>query len=142
MVREGKTRTFTCECGAVVHTFRLTGRLPVKCEDCDWSATTWQRERSEAAMRAAIVELADRVDDLEDLIESATAEAERTRARRFGTPDRRAVRRAVMAVAHARGARATADALLDLAAVAKAWAAVILSTSPRGLAADAEDLAA
>lgn len=128
MVREGRTRRFVCQgCGAEAQMAVTAGnmsRLAAKCEACCPTSQTWVRERAERPLRAAVLELAQRVQELEELLDVEAGGA--GRAVRFGEPGRPALRRAIVRVANAQGASATTEALLDLAAVATAWAARIV----------------
>lgn len=135
MVREAKARPFVCQgCGAeaaMAVTAGAMSRLPVKCEACQPSSPTWRRERAERPLRAAVLELHQRVQELEALIAAGIGgDGSLARARRFGEPGRPALRRAITRVAHATGARGTADALLDVAVVAHTWAATLHHTYP------------
>lgn len=131
LVRSQRARTFTCRsCGEqalILVTASALGRLPAQCETCEPKGTTWRRERAERPLRAAIVALSDRVAELEALIDADSDVS--GRARRFGEPGRMALRRAVVLVAKAEGAKGTGEALLNLAAVALAWARVLLGPS-------------
>lgn len=123
LVREGRTRLFICGgCNRDVHTVRLTGKLPEKCEDCDPAAPAWKRERAERPLRATILALDERVRDLEEMLATVGGDASEGRVARCGPVGRQALQRAIRLVAYAKGSKDTADALLTLAAIAQAWA--------------------
>jgi hypothetical protein len=130
MVREARTRTLTCEvCNVEFETYRLTGRPMSKCEGCDPQGPGWIRDRTERHMRATIAYLDAKVSARDQVIDALSGGSGMgRRAHRFGAPSVDALKRAIRAVANARGASGTADALLTLAAVAQGWAAVLTST--------------
>lgn len=133
LVRAARTRPFTCKsCGIESQMLvPLAGmsRMVVACETCAPGSQTWVRERAERPLRAAIVHLDARVRELEDVVsafDGVPAIGSAARHRRFGPAGKTALGRAVRCVAHAQGTSATGEALLDVAAVARDWAAILL----------------
>jgi hypothetical protein len=128
-VRAGRTRTFVCRnCGRGQRTFRLTGRAPRICGECDPHTHAWQRELAERALRETIRVLADRVDELEGESVERALEGGDDMARlivaardALGEPDRYAVGRAVRMLAAAAGLAETRARLRLLAGAALGW---------------------
>jgi hypothetical protein len=116
-VRRDRTRTFVCRnCGRGQWTFRLTGRAPRICGECDPHTHAWQRELAERALRETIRVLADRVDELEGESVERALEGGDDMARlivaardALGEPDRYAVGRAVRMLAAAAGLAVRGD---------------------------------
>lgn len=136
-VREGRTRSFTCSsCGAIAEMLvpaAAISRLVAQCESCKPQSQTWIRERAERPLREAIRALDDQVRELKALVEAfdhAPAVGRAARHRRFGPAGKMALSRAIRCVGTAKGAQATGDALLDVAAIARDWAAILMVRQP------------
>lgn len=132
---ERAARTFRCrDCGEVREVETRTGPLPTVCDACNPEAAERRREQRASSQAFAerrhleVRQLRERVAELERLLAvdaDITTRAAGIDHRDPDTTGRMLVGRAVRAVAHAEGKAATRDALLDLAAAARAWVRVI-----------------
>lgn len=141
------SRFFRCRvCSETFPVATLTGPLPSTCATCDPEGAARRRTDRNSTYRkrkAEVLALRVRVAELERLLAVDAAITTRAAGLDLSDPDttgRALVGRAVRQVAHAEGKAATRDALLNLAAAARAWVRVI--DGPTGADLDAEpDLA-
>ena len=130
-------RSFRCsDCSTVVEVHTRTGALPSRCDRCDPEGAARRAaantKPSLASRRKAEIErLRARVAELEHALDF-DAEADRM-ARRLGSPSRETVTRAVRRLAYAEGREGTGQALLELAAAARAWARMLATPAERSV---------